>query len=83
MNKYFRLTVLFLFAWSLCVCGCDNGGDGYSTVRTVKLSFDTDGDGVPDVFDDYPDYADGYVFKTCNESDYITAHDSKIGRAHV
>ena len=76
MNKYFRLTVLFLFAWSLCVCGCDNGGDGYSTVRTVKLSFDTDGDGVPDVFDDYPDYADGYVFKTCNESDYITAHDS-------
>jgi hypothetical protein len=42
----------------------------------LTLAFDTDNDGIPDIFDDFPDDPANHVFTICDENDYTTAHQS-------
>jgi len=69
---------MLLIIFIIIAGGCSSRDSG--TARTQTLAFDTDKDGIPDIFDDYPDNAAGYVFDTCNENNYSTTHDS-IGTA--
>ncbi|MHB8772725.1 MAG: hypothetical protein ACYC7J_17160 [Syntrophales bacterium] len=55
---------LLLIALSLVAAGCGSSGGGAAGTpqRTVTLAYDSDNDGVPDIFDDYPDDAAGYAY---------------------
>ncbi|MHB8910204.1 MAG: hypothetical protein ACYDAA_15135 [Syntrophales bacterium] len=72
---------MLLIALSLVAAGCSSGGGSTgspaSPPQTLTLAYDTDKDGMPDVFDDYPDDAAGYGYTAYTENDpsvtYFTA----------
>src|SRR5512140_1974549 len=60
---------MLLVAISIVVISaCSSGGGGNSSVRVLTLAYDTDKDGVPDIFDDYPDDAAGYAYTAYSEN---------------
>ncbi len=60
---------MLLVAISIVVISaCGSSGGGNSAVRVLTLAYDTDKDGVPDIFDDYPDDAVGYTYTAYSEN---------------
>ncbi len=57
-------------------CSSGGGGSGVPPEKTVALAYDTDQDGSPDIFDDYPEDAGSSAYSICNEADHPTPHDS-------
>ncbi|GFO66657.1 hypothetical protein GMLC_02360 [Geomonas limicola] len=78
-RSYVKGTILMLLiAVPLALTGCSDGGGGgaATTVKAVALAFDADGDGTPDVLDDYPADSGNTAFAVCSEADQTSTHDT-------
>ncbi len=60
----------------ISIYGCGRKSKGVENEKTIVLAYDTDQDGTPDVFDDYPDNADKSDHPISDEADHSTTHDS-------
>ncbi len=70
------LAVLILLAGVVGCSGSSTDSGTSSSAGTLTLAFDTDNDGIPDVFDDFPDDPANHVFAICDENKYPTSHQS-------
>ncbi|MHB9098935.1 MAG: hypothetical protein ACYC5X_14055 [Syntrophales bacterium] len=76
-NGIFLLLIIISI---IVVQGCSSSGgsgSGSATPRTLTLAYDTDKDGVPDIFDDFPDDAASFAYTAYNgnadSTSYFTA----------
>lgn len=64
----FLAMAVFLAAMTVVSGGCSGGGGGGNKVTGIPLAFDTDKDGIPDVFDDRPEVSSEYALATTVKS---------------
>lgn len=70
------LAVIALFSAVIFAGGCD-GGSSSSGSKGIELAYDQDGDGVPDVFDDYPTEAGKSSYQKAAELDTLAGVDAE------
>ncbi len=68
--------MLLIIISVISIYGCGRKSKGIENEKTIVLAYDTDQDGTPDVFDDYPDNADKSDHPVVDEADHSTTHDS-------
>jgi hypothetical protein len=73
LKKIIFMLLMIISIISIYGCG---GSKSAESEKTITLAYDTDQDGTPDVFDDYPDNADKSDHPVSDEADHLTTHDS-------